>query len=125
MKNIKKLALKILSIPHISLKKHYKTYRKILNLINPPIEPIYKVLDHRIMKDNREIPVRVFIPRENPQPKLLIFFHGGGWVTGNIDSYTNVCANMANMTNHTVVSVDYRLARNTHSPMARGLLLGY
>ncbi|NLY85298.1 MAG: alpha/beta hydrolase [Tissierellia bacterium] len=110
MKNIKKLALKILSIPHISLKKHYKTYRKILNLINPPIEPIYKVLDHRIMKDNREIPVRVFIPRENPQPKLLIFFHGGGWVTGNIDSYTNVCANMANMTNHTVVSVDYRLA---------------
>ena len=110
MKNIKKLALKILSIPHISLKKHYKTYRKILNLINPPIEPIYKVLDHRIMKDNREIPVRVFIPRENPQPKLLIFFHGGGWVTGNIDSYTNVCANMANMTNHTVISVDYRLA---------------
>ncbi len=110
MKNIKKLALKILSIPHISLKKHYKTYRKILNLINPPIEPIYKVLDHRIMKDNREIPVRVFIPRENPQPKLLIFFHGGGWVTGNIDSYTNVCANMANRTNHTVVSVDYRLA---------------
>ncbi|NLK44495.1 MAG: alpha/beta hydrolase [Tissierellia bacterium] len=119
MKNIKKLALKILSIPHISLKKHYKAYRKILNVLNPPLEPIYKVLDHRIMKDNREIPVRVFIPKENPLPKLLIFFHGGGWVTGNIDSYTNVCAFMANRTNHTVVSVDYRLA--PEYPFPKGL----
>ena len=119
MKNIKKLGLKILSIPHISLKKHYKAYRKVLNIINPPIEPIYKVLDHKIIKDKREIPVRVFIPRKNPLPKLLIFFHGGGWVTGNIDTYTNVCANMANRTNHTVVSVDYRLA--PEHPFPQGL----
>jgi len=41
---------------------------------------------------------------------FLIFFHGGGWVTGNVDSYTHVCSNMANQTKNIVVSVDYRLA---------------
>lgn len=112
MKKIKKLALKIISSQRnrISLKKYYKVYRKIQNIINPSFKPIYKILDQKIIKDNREIPVRVFIPKENPLPKLLIFFHGGGWVTGNIDSYTNVCAEMANRTNHTVISIDYRLA---------------
>lgn len=112
MKKIKKLALKIISSQRnrISLKKYYKVYRKIQNIINPPFKPIYKILDQKIIKDNREIPVRVFIPKENPLPKLLIFFHGGGWVTGNIDSYTNVCAEMANRTSHTVISIDYRLA---------------
>lgn len=112
MKHIKKLTIKVVSRyrNRISLKKYYKAYRKILNIINPPIKPIYKILDHKIIKDNREIPVRLFIPKENPLPKLLIFFHGGGWVTGNIDTYTNVCAEMANRTNHTVISVDYRLA---------------
>src|SRR5690606_36761782 len=83
---------------------------KMLNVCNPPKEPIYKVLDHKSMVENREIPVRIFIPKENPLPKILMFFHGGGWETGNIDSYTNVYANMANKTNHTVISVDYRLA---------------
>lgn len=116
MNNLKKIALKILSIPHISLKKYYKQYRKILNVLNPPSEPIYKMLDHKIMVEDREIPVRVFIPKANPLPKVLIFFHGGGWVTGNIDSYTNVCANMANKTNHMVISVDYRLAPENPFP---------
>jgi acetyl esterase/lipase len=119
MNNFKRLALKILSIPHISLKKYYKQYRKILNILNPPSEPIYKTLDDRIMVENREIPVRVFIPEANPLPKVLIFFHGGGWVTGNIDSYTNVSANMANKTNHIVISVDYRLA--PENPFPAGL----
>ncbi len=119
MNNLKKIALKILSIPHISLKKYYKQYRKLLNILNPPSEPIYKMLDHKIMVEDREIPVRVFIPKANPLPKVLIFFHGGGWVTGNIDSYTNVCANMANQTNHIVISVDYRLA--PENPFPAGL----
>lgn len=116
MNNLKKTALRILSKPHINLKKYYKPYRKILNILNPPSEPIYKMLDHKIMVENREIPVRVFIPKKNPLPKVLIFFHGGGWVTGNIDSYTNVCANMANKTNHMVISVDYRLAPENPFP---------
>jgi len=82
----------------------------MLNAVNLFLRPNYKTLDSKIMVKDREIPVRVFRPRENGSYKTLIFFHGGGWVIGNIDSYTRVCANMAEQTKHTVISVDYRLA---------------
>lgn len=116
MKRLRKMALKILSIPNINLKKYYKTYRKVLNVLNPPLKPIYKIMDHKFMVEDRDIPVRYFLPKANAPSKLLIFFHGGGWVTGNIDSYTNVCANMANQTGNIVVSVDYRLAPENPFP---------
>lgn len=116
MNKLKKRILKMLSMPNINLKKNYKVYRKVLNLINTPSESIYKMLDYKIIFNNREIPVRIFIPEKNTPTKILIFFHGGGWVTGNIDSYTNVCANMANETNHMVISVDYRLAPENPFP---------
>ena len=47
---------------------------------------------------------------EETIPGTLIFFHGGGWVTGNIDTYSELCANIADMTGMTVLSIDYRLA---------------
>lgn len=117
MKRLNRLALKLISTPRLNLKKNYKAYRKILNFFYRPNNQIFKMLDHKVMLENREIPVRVFIPEENPLRKVLIFFHGGGWVTGNIDSYTNICANMANQTHHTVISVNYRLAPENPFPV--------
>lgn len=119
MKPIKKTIMKILSIPHLNLKKNYKIYRKIIRFFNPPIKNEYTTLDYKMEVEGREIPVRVFLPKENQAVKVLIFFHGGGWVTGDIDSYTNLCRDMANHTGHTVVSVDYRLA--PEDPFPRGL----
>lgn len=116
MNNFKRAILKILSIPHLNLKKNYKIYRKILNFLNPPLVPIYKTFDYKIMVGNREIPVRAFFPEEADYSKVLIFFHGGGWVTGNIETYTNICANMASETNSLVISVDYRLAPENPFP---------
>lgn len=119
MKPIKKTIIKILSIPHLNLKKNYKIYRKIIRFFNPPIKSEYTTLDYKMEVEGREIPVRVFLPKESKVVKVLIFFHGGGWVTGDIDSYTNVCRNMANNTGHTVVSVDYRLA--PENPFPKGV----
>lgn len=116
MHPLKKMALRALSYPYINLKKYYKIQRKVLNAVNPYFKPMYNILDHRIMVENRNIPVRVFLPKKNGISKVLIFFHGGGWVTGNIDSYTNICANMANQTRHTVISVDYSLAPENPFP---------
>lgn len=120
MKEITKKFLKLVSTPHVNLKKNYKMYRKIINLINPHIEPIYKMLDHKIYAEDREIPVRLFIPEASSSSRVIIFFHGGGWVTGNIDSYSNVCSQMANQTGHRVLSVDYRLA--PEHPFPAGLM---
>lgn len=119
MKPIKKTIIKILSKPHLNLKKNYKLYRKIIGFLNYPFRSEYTTLDYKILVKGREIPVRIFLPEENETTKVLIFFHGGGWVTGNIDSYTNVCRIMANNTKHIVVSVDYRLA--PEYPFPRGV----
>lgn len=43
-------------------------------------------------------------------PGVLIFFHGGGWVIGNIDTYSDLCVSIADTTGKTLMSVDYRLA---------------
>lgn len=116
---LNKAILKMLSNAYINIKKHYKLYRKILNVANPYIKPIYHALDRKIMVLDREIPVRVFYPKQRENAKVLIFFHGGGWVTGNIDTYTHICANMARQTKQTVVSVNYRLA--PENPFPAGL----
>jgi acetyl esterase len=110
MNPVRKAVLKALSVPYINLKKYYRGYRKFLRAVNLYFRPLYNLMDHKIMVGNREIPVRIFMPKNQKPKGVLVFFHGGGWVTGNIDSYTNVCHNMAKQTGCRVISVDYRLA---------------
>lgn len=114
-----RIALKALSYPDLDLKKTYKLQRQISNATHPYIKPLYRIWDHTVTCKDHEIPVRIFMPPEEEISKrILIFFHGGGFVIGNIDSYSAVCANMAKQTGHIVVSVDYRLAPEYHFPAA-------
>lgn len=122
-----KAALKALSYPDINLKKNYKLERTFMNVKGyHPIKPSYNVWDHSVFYQDHKIPVRIFSPvlGKNPSEEIvdehnwnntkeypiLLFFHGGGWVAGNIDSYNRVCLNLATQIKHLVVSVDYRLA---------------
>jgi acetyl esterase/lipase len=68
--------------------------------------------DHTIpgLDGDPDVAVRLFRPRKLRDSTLLLFFHGGGWVTGDIESYTPACMNMAEYTGRAVASVDYRLA---------------
>ncbi|KAB1198520.1 MULTISPECIES: alpha/beta hydrolase [Haloferax] len=56
------------------------------------------------------IPVRVYHPDPDQSPPVLVFFHGGLWAMGTLDSIDGVCRRLARRTGHVVVSVDYRLA---------------
>ena len=106
-------ALKALSYPDIDVKKNYKLVRAAENLAHPPVSKVmlYRAWDHTVCSGDHCVPVRIFAPDHGvPTPKILVFFHGGGWVIGNIDSYDKTCHVMANKTGRLVVSVDYRLA---------------
>jgi len=48
----------------------------------------------------------------------LVFFHGGGWVLGNLESHDNLCRILANSSGQCVLSVDYRLAPEHPYPAA-------
>jgi acetyl esterase len=113
------MALKALSFPDINLKKNYNLVRKVVNITHPHyLKPFYKAWNHKVHYDGYDIPVRIFSASGDYWHPVLLFFHGGGWVTGNIESYNNVCANMAKLTGNTVVSVEYRLAPEYRYPTA-------
>lgn len=104
-------ALKAISYKDIDIKKNYVLHRNLVNLTHRNyLKPIFNTLDCSVDSDGRSIPVRIFSPDEEDEYPVLLFFHGGGWIAGNIDSYSSVCSNMAKVTKHKVVSVDYKLA---------------
>lgn len=103
-------ALKALSYSQPDIKKSYPRYRQLETITGKRVSPFYKPWDHQVHLDGRDIPVRLFAPKIQTMHTLLLFFHGGGWVCGNIDSYDKTCSRMAHLTGCMVVSVDYRLA---------------
>jgi acetyl esterase len=64
-----------------------------------------------------DLPVRCYRPAEEPAP-LVVFFHGGGWTLGTLDSVEPICAELAARTGFPVLSVDYRLAPEHPFPAA-------
>uniref|UniRef100_A0A8C5N4L9 Alpha/beta hydrolase fold-3 domain-containing protein n=1 Tax=Leptobrachium leishanense TaxID=445787 RepID=A0A8C5N4L9_9ANUR len=67
-----------------------------------------------------DVPVRIYQPT-SPSPggrKGIMFFHGGGWMFGSIDSYDVLCRYFAKETDSVVVSVGYRLAPEHRYPAA-------
>jgi acetyl esterase len=81
-------------------------------------EPVYEVTDLTIPGPGGELPLRLYRPaRERPRPALLYFF-GGGWVLGTIDTADGVCRSLANSSGALVVVVGYRLAPEHPFPAA-------
>ena len=108
---VARAALKAISYNDIDVKKNLLLHRNFVNLTHRHyLKPFFVTWDFFMESENHTIPVRIYSPEEEGSYPVLLFFHGGGWVTGNIDSYSKVCANMAKMTGHMVASVDYRLA---------------
>jgi acetyl esterase len=65
-----------------------------------------------------DIPVRVYTPAGDGPKPVILYFHGGGWVIGDLDVCDNPVRRIANTTGAVVVSVDYRLAPEHFYPAA-------
>ncbi|HEY4941921.1 MAG TPA: alpha/beta hydrolase [Rhizomicrobium sp.] len=76
--------------------------------------------DRRIAGPGGDLALRVYTPLEAPQGALggLVFFHGGGFVIGDLDTHDDLCRCLANGSGCRVVSVDYRLAPEHPFPAA-------
>jgi acetyl esterase len=81
-------------------------------------QPVASVVDRRIPGPAGEIPVRIYAP-DGPRPMpALVYFHGGGWLVGSLNTHDVVCRALANRAGCIVVSVDYRLAPEHSFPAA-------
>jgi acetyl esterase len=82
-----------------------------------PKQEVAKVEDQTIDLKDRSVPIRIYRSEDKTQP-ALVFYHGGGWVVGSIESHDATCRELANLAACTVISVDYRLAPEHRFPAA-------
>ena len=83
-------------------------------------ESLARIEDRTIPGPAGDIPVRLYSPNPDAQLPTLVYFHGGGWVLGDLDSHDPLCRALANRAQAAVVSVDYRLAPEHKYPAAAG-----
>src|ERR1035437_5762189 len=97
-------------------------YLKGRVVTNPEPPELKSVQPLAIPSPAGSIPARVYTPvrlrESNRLAPYLVFFHGGGWVIGDLDSHDVVCRKLADEGQLIVISVDYRLAPEHKFPAA-------
>ncbi|WP_342246690.1 alpha/beta hydrolase [Pseudomonas sp. OTU5201] len=95
-------------------------YRQFSDNLMPPMpgERLFEVRNLRLAGAEGELDARLYRPEDREDLPLLVFFHGGGFVIGNLDTHDNLCRSLARLTGAVVVSVGYRLAPEHRFPAA-------
>ncbi|MFC5729359.1 MULTISPECIES: alpha/beta hydrolase [Nocardioides] len=94
---------------------------RILHAATGSWRPVRDVRDARIPGPDGTIPVRVYRPgrRGDTDRPLIVYFHGGGFVIGDLFTADGACRRLANAAGATVVSVHYRRAPEHPLPAAQ------
>jgi acetyl esterase len=75
------------------------------------------VEDHAIARaDGGHVNIRLYRPKGSELLPGVIYFHGGGWVLGSLETHDDMCAELCELTQTAIVSVDYRLAPEHRHP---------
>ena len=94
-----------------------KAYLSLLQFAGAP-EDIFKVEDRQIPGPAGRITIRVYTPRAANDLPVLVYFHGGGFTTGDLNTHDTLLRALANRTGCIIVSVAYRLAPEHRFPAA-------
>lgn len=88
-------------------------------LFDAPADPVVDVVEAIVPADGRTIRVRCYTPPDaGADAPAILYFHGGGWMLGDVDSYDSFCSYLARRSGLRVASVDYRRAPETVFPGA-------
>jgi acetyl esterase len=82
-------------------------------------EPVHEVIDGTLPGPAGDLPIRTYRPLDTADPlPTLIYFFGGGWTLGNIDTSDAICRSLANAVPCQVITIGYRLAPEHKFPAA-------
>jgi acetyl esterase len=96
-----------------------QVYEAMRDVADLPVGELAVIRDLAIPGPAGDIPARLFDAREAREPgSAVAFFHGGGFVIGNLVTHASFCAEMARVLDLPVISVDYRLAPEAPWPAA-------
>lgn len=82
------------------------------------LEAIHSVENLEIPGPGGKLPVRLYRPASDQPLPVLVYFHGGGFVVGDLDTHDNICRALSNRLPALVISVGYRLAPEHKYPAA-------
>jgi acetyl esterase len=103
---------------HIDARKAYLDMRSALSPATPDVS---NIIDIQIPVDGNSIKARYYRGLNLDNNKILpitIFFHGGGWVIGDLDTHDVICRQLANQGNFDIIAVDYRMGPEFRFPTA-------
>ena len=107
------------TVGHVTAREMYLAARPIANPEPPELESAKPL---SIPAPHGAIPARIYTPKTlrktDDLAPCLVFYHGGGWVIGDLDSHDVVCRKLAHEGELIVISIDYRLAPEHKFPAA-------
>lgn len=92
----------------LTLEQRRDRFDRLGALLRDPYPAGMEVWNRQIALPGREIPVRTYRPAGDGAQPCIFYFHGGGYVSGSIDSHDTITAQLAALTGATVISVHYR-----------------
>lgn len=85
-------------------------YRELSLSIRGDVEQVDSVREVELPLDGRTLKARLYVPFDDESKALVMYFHGGGFVVGDLDTHDALCRRLATDTRMRFLSVDYRLA---------------
>ena len=95
------------------------TIRALMNaVVIPSTVEVASIENRQIPGPAGPLPVRIYRPAGDAPKPVVVFFHGGGWVVGSLETHDQVARKLANEIDAVVVSVDYRMGPEDRFPAA-------
>lgn len=101
----------------LSLSEARETYRKLSTPDKLP-DAVGEITGRTIPGPDGEINLRCYMPADEGAHPVLAFFHGGGWMLGDLDTHDALCRALTDATGCVVAAIDYRLAPEARFPAA-------
>ncbi|HMH53591.1 MAG TPA: alpha/beta hydrolase [Candidatus Acidoferrum sp.] len=94
--------------------------RTMVSLMDEPAPPLARIEDIRIPGPAGALPARLYDAsgERNAARPVVLYFHGGGWVQGDLETHHGLCARIAQRSGALVIALDYRLAPEHPFPAA-------
>ena len=84
--------------------------RRITAIFGGPSVKVGHVGERKIPGPANEIPLRIYTPQGKGPFAAVVYFHGGGWVQGDLETHDRFCRMLCDESKMVVIAVDYRLA---------------
>ncbi|QBK26215.1 alpha/beta hydrolase [Ureibacillus thermophilus] len=107
---------------HLYIEQYFQAHpearKRGIEIKNPPIEKrpkVWKVEEKLVSAGTLQIPIRIYIPNEEEKHPLFIFFHGGTFIPGGVESHDVSCRMICSLTGYKVIAIDYTTESESQS----------